>query len=246
MTDSTVRGEAWRCAGALAAIGLMLGSGACGGMNASGIRSSAESSSVLRASNTATMPTVTSRIPQGQHVRGDGDADNPSDIDGNGDSDSVAGGGPDNDSDGPTPASYAFPDGDDRPVFAYGRRPTAKAARAITGVVRDYYAAASAQDGAQACPLLLASIARAAAQEYGRPGGPQYLRGATTCQAVLSMLFRHFHAELAGAVNVVAIRLRGGSAQVVLSSRTLRASSVVVNREGRAWKIVGLLAQPLP
>ena len=130
---------------------------------------------------------TTSSIPLGQALRGDGDVDNPSDIDGNGDRDYTSQGGKDGDSDGPTRESYDFPDGDDRSTFAYGHSPSTAEARAISDVVREYYAAASADNGPAACALLLPSFASSLPESYGGAGGPSYLRGGRTCSAIESM-----------------------------------------------------------
>jgi hypothetical protein len=249
-----------RSPGALAAGALLaLSTGACGGAvsvparqasGASSNRSPAGSppaTPTSAAEGQSTTATVTSVIPPGQRLRGDGDADNPSDIDGNGDRDTATAGGSDSDNDSPTPASYDFPDGDDRAALVYGRPPSAAARRAIATVVRRYYAAASVDDGATACALLLPGIARSVPEDYGRAGrGPPYLRGASTCQSGLAMLFEHFHGELTGAVDVVRVGVRGGTARAVLSSRTMPASSAFLTRQDGSWKLLGLLAQPLP
>jgi hypothetical protein len=223
---------------------LGLGAGGCG--DAENASRSWGSTAPSAAAELQTGTTVSSTIPPGQRLRGDGDADNPSDIDGNGDSDSVSVGGPDTDNDNPTPESYVFPDRDDKGTFAYGHPPSATAGRAIADVVKRYYAAASVDDGAAACSLLLPSLAGSVPGGYGQGAGPSYLSGGKTCQAVLSMLFRHFHGELAEAIEVVEVRVKGDLAQAVLSSRTMRASSIFLTRRGGSWKIVALLGQPLP
>jgi hypothetical protein len=227
------------CASAL----LGLGTTACGGARrADGSSSSASSTTVA----TETGSTTSSVIPPGQPVRGDGDADNPSDLDGNGDSDSAAVGGPDADNDNPTRASHDFPDTDDKATFVYGHPPSAAAARAISRVVERYYAAASAGNGAEACSLLLPSLARSVSADYGGDGGPPYLHGAKTCKAVLSLLFQRFREELAEAITVVEVRVKGNKAQVIFSSRKMPASSIFLERRGSSWKLLVLIGQPLP
>lgn len=199
------------------------------------------SSSIASHSETSTDLT-TSAIPPGQSLRGDGDTDNPSDIDGNGDVDP----GKDNDDDYPTAASYKFPDTDDKATFTYGHAPSVAEARALTSVVKRYYAAASAGDGAIACSLLLPAFARSVAETYGGVGGPAYLRGGKSCQAVMSMLFKHDREQLSEAITVVKVRVQGSTAQVVLSSRKMRASVVVLTRQAGSWRIGELIGQPLP
>jgi hypothetical protein len=82
--------------------------------------------------------------------------------------------------------------------------------------------------------------------DYGRGSGPAYLRGATTCPALLALLFKHEHAQLNTALLVTGVRVSGGRAQVLLGSRTAPASYAILRREGRAWRIAGMLSAPLP
>jgi hypothetical protein len=213
------------------------GCGAAG--NAGGSSDSASSTA------TATRRTgiiTTSVIPPGQRLRGDGDADNPGDIDANGDVDP----GKDKDEDYPVPESYKFPDKDDKATFAYGHRPNATAMSAITNTVKRYYAAAATDNGAVACSLFPPSFASSIPEDYGQAPGMSYLRGAKTCQTVMSMFFQHFHEQLAEAITVVEVRVQGSTAQVVLSSKTMRASSIFLARQGSSWKVQNLLGQPLP
>jgi hypothetical protein len=184
---------------------------------------------------------ITSAIPRGQRFRGDGDADNPGDIDGNGDVDESN----DGDADNPVPESYRFPDQDDRPTFTYGHAPGVAEEHAIAGLVERYYAAAAAGSGAKACSLLPTGIARTVPEDYGQ-NGPAYLRGGKSCQTVLAMLFSHFHEQLSEAITVIEVRVKGDSAEVVLSSRRMPASDLFLARQGSSWKIGELLGQPLP
>ncbi len=189
---------------------------------------------------------TTSAIPPGQALRGDGDVDNPGDIDGNGDPDLTSHGGSDGDSDGPTPESYDFPDRDDRATFAYGHTASAAEARAIASVVRAYYAAAAAGNGAAGCKVLLAGFAGSLAEAYAEVSGPPYLRGARTCAAVMSALFRHFRPELEEAITVVEVRVADGRAQVIVGSRRMRASSISLVRSDGAWRVNEIIGQALP
>jgi hypothetical protein len=226
-----------------ACVALALAAGGCGG-SAGKPRTTASQS--LPGINTSLPPNTergtitTSTIPPGQRLRGDGDADNPGDTDGNGDIDPE-----DDDSDYPVPESYRFPDADDRATFAYGHAPDAAVQSTIIETVKRYYAAAAADEGEAACRMLPAAIAGSVAESYGQ-GGPSYLHGAKTCGAVLTLLFRHAHEELMEAVDIVEVRVDHAEAQVVLSSRKMRASSIFLIRYRNAWKVRELLGQPLP
>ncbi|HEX4837076.1 MAG TPA: hypothetical protein VFV03_00920 [Solirubrobacteraceae bacterium] len=247
----------------LASVALGLGVTACGSAN-KGTSSAGGVSSPTTSTGGASSPTTsaggvsspttsaggmvhiitTSAIPPGQAIRGDGDTDNPADTDGNGDFDP----GQDKDSDGPTLESYRFPDRDDKPTFAYGHPANAAEERAITSLVRRYYAAAAASEGASACAMLLPSLARAVPESYGHgSAGPEYLQTGRTCQAVVSLLFEHFHQQLAEAIQVVNVRTNGRNhAQVVIGSRTMPASEIYLERQGSSWKVEQLLGQTLP
>jgi hypothetical protein len=224
-------------------IGALLGmsAGACGGTRAGTRSTTSLSSPAAEGRFTRTTSNV---IPPGQALRGDGDADNPNDIDGNGDSDSASPGGTDGDSDSPTRASYDLPDHDDKATYAYGHRPSVGDARAIQGVVERYYATALTGDGATACSLLPTGVARSVPEDYGQTG-PAYARG-KTCQVVLSKLFRHSREQLAEAITVVEVRVKGNTAQVVFSSQKMPASSILLARPGGSWKVVQLFGGQLP
>lgn len=225
---------------------LALASSGCGDASHPRVRHQPTTPS-LPGINTSLPPTaergqlITSKIPPGQRVRGDGDADNPGDIDGNGDIDPE-----DSDSDYPVPSSYRFPDPDDRATMLYGHSPRPAERAAIASIVKRYYAAATAGEGAVACSLLPSGLARSVPEDYGQSSGPSYLRGGKTCPAVMSMLFEHFHTELAEAPEILDVRVERANAQVVLASRTMRASSFQLNRGTGSWKAQEMLGQPLP
>jgi hypothetical protein len=224
------------------ALSVLLGLCAAGCGSSSGKALSSSHSTASTTTASAEGHTLTSTvIPPGQRLRGDGDADNPADIDGNGDLDKT-----DHDNDYPVPASYKLPDADDKAVFAYGHRPSAGASRAISSLVKRYYAIASAADGAKACSMLLPTFAASLAEDYGQPGGPSYLRGDKTCQAIMSMLFKHVHQQLAEAIQIIEVRVDGGSARVIFGSRTMPASEIFLTRAGSSWRVEQLLGQPLP
>ncbi|HXP99457.1 MAG TPA: hypothetical protein VN845_05250 [Solirubrobacteraceae bacterium] len=223
---------------------LALGTGGCGESTKS--RTTRIATSTIPGIDTSRSPKeergtiTTSAIPPGQQVRGDGDADNPGDTDGNGDIDPE-----DEDSDYPVPNSYKFPDSDDRATFAYGHEPSASEAAKIASVVKRYYAAAAADDGAAACRLLLPSFAASVAESYDVGGSPDTKDG-KSCQAVLGLLLRRYRAELAEAIDVVEVRVQGETAQVVLSSRKMPASDILLMRRDGSWWVQQPIGAQLP
>jgi hypothetical protein len=185
---------------------------------------------------------VTSRIPTGQSVRGDSDADNPSDIDGNGDAD----GSEDSDDDNPTPASYRFPDADDKAVFAYGHPAGASEAKQIKSVVVRYFLAGARADGAGACALLVPTLAGSVSEDFGIGARPSYLRPGESCAPTMSAVFEHHHAELVGTIHVIEIRVDGGTAQAIVVSGTMPAGELLLEGRNGRWTIEQLFAGTLP
>jgi hypothetical protein len=186
---------------------------------------------------------LTSYVPPGQALRGDGDADNPGDVDGNGDVDGAV----DSDSDGPTQASYRLPDADDGTVLSYGHAVGPPQRAEIASAVARFFGAARSQDGKRACALLLARVSRSVPADYGRgSAGPPYLRGDTTCAAVMTGLFGHERDELTEAVTIVGVRAEGRHAAVVVGSRAMPASEIFLERQGAGWRLTSIFASPLP
>lgn len=224
---------------------LALGANGCG--EAAKSRTTRIATSTISGIETSRSPTeergtiITSAIPPGQRVRGDGDADNPGDTDGNGDIDPE-----DEDSDYPTPNSYKFPDSDDRATFAYGHAPSASEQAAIPSVVKRYYAAAAADDGAAACRLLLPSFAASVAESYGVGSGSSYTKDGKSCEGVIGLLLRHYRAELTEAIDVVEVRVRGEGAQVVISSAKTPASDILLLRRDGTWWVTQPFGVRLP
>jgi hypothetical protein len=88
---------------------------------------------------------------------------------------------------------------------------------AITRWLRPATARARVRCSSEAWP-------RRSLKDYGRAPGPKYLRGAKTCSAVMSRLFKHLQAQLATSIEVTKVLVGGGRADVVVVSRTVPAS----------------------
>ena len=127
-------------------------------------------------------------------------------------------------------------------IAAYGQAANASDAQAIATLVKRYYAAAAAEEGAQACSLTYYIEVETLPERYGGPPGPRWLHGASTCPALLTRVFKHFHNQLTGAIDVKAVRVRGVSAQALVGFPGLPDGVVKIRREGDVWKVDGLLA----
>jgi hypothetical protein len=149
----------------------------------------------------------------------------------------------DNDYKANEPQTYY--DSDDGPIRGYGEVADASDVRAITALVKAYYAAAAAANGARACSLMYSLFAESIPEDYGRGAGPAYSHG-RTCTVVMSKIFKHNHAQIPANVTVVAVRTDGHQARALIGSKTAPAGYLMLTRERGAWKVDGLLAMTLP
>jgi hypothetical protein len=148
----------------------------------------------------------------------------------------------DEDNDNPGGSRY---DADDSPVLRFGRAASAAQGRAIASLVRRYYAAGAAGDGASACSLLYPLLAESVVEEYSQSPG---LRG-KTCAEVLSKLFKRRHQELAGdvaALKPTVVRVGGDHGLALVRFGGTRERRVLLRRERGAWKMDVLLDIGVP
>jgi hypothetical protein len=159
-----------------------------------------------------------------------------------------------------SPAEYLKSDGDEDPDDEPGRpgrddqkilvamRYGASSAdrRAIASVVRSYYYDAAAANGAKGCLLLDSSLATAVAEE---PSQSPHV-GASTCAASLSRLFEQQHLHLAeeevSTMVVTGVHVNGTLGLSTLGFRAAIEAEIVLQREGRTWKMAALFDSPLP
>jgi hypothetical protein len=130
---------------------------------------------------------------------------------------------------------------DDGKFLNYGHAAYAAEARALTALVKRYYAAAAASDGTEACSMLYPFIAESVVEDYGHTPA---LRG-DACATVMSKLFAQQHKLLAGksaTLKMYAIRVDGARALTVLSFAVLPEVRIITERrEGNTWKVLNLL-----
>ena len=134
-------------------------------------------------------------------------------------------------------------------AIAFGHPAGAADTRAITAAIVHYYAVALAEDGAKACTLIYSPIAESVVEDFGQsPPGPKYMV-ANTCAKAMSLMFKHLHPQLATEVPQLRVRhvqLEEHHGVAILSFGKLAERDISVIREGRAWKIAGLLDKELP
>jgi hypothetical protein len=81
---------------------------------------------------------------------------------------------------------------DDDVNLDYGHAPSRAERTEMVSLVRNYYSAAVAENGAKACALLAPFLAESVAEEYGHTVGVS----GRTCATVVSKIFKLRHAEL--------------------------------------------------
>lgn len=151
----------------------------------------------------------------------------------------------DGDNDNLKPLGYY--DHDDGAIRAYGHAASATDKRELTVFIKRYFTAAADEDGATACSMLTTVVANSIPETYGRgSAGPAFLRKASTCPAVLTLVFNHLHAQLVGPFEIVRPRVDGEKARVLFSAKGMPASYLELQRVGSQWRSVEMLAAPLP
>jgi hypothetical protein len=229
--------------GLLAATLLVVGATACGG----GAESASSASHGLPARGSSTKSA--SNLESGpRHAVSDYDSD---DYEAGGDADDDDSTGRldrDGDSDNPSGSVY---DSDDSNLVSYSHSAGAAETRVVSALVRRYLAVAAAMDGAKACSMILASVARMVPTVLGGVGEPPYSRG-RTCAEVLSKIFRFYRRQLAveaRVLRVLRVGVRGNKGLAVLTAKAMLGFPdrvIALQREDGAWKIDGVLDQEQP
>ena len=142
-----------------------------------------------------------------------------------------------------------YDDKQNNSVLDFGHEANASYTRTVTALIKRYYAAAYAENGARACSLIYSTLAESVPEDYGQsPPGPGYMSG-TSCPAVLTLLFKHFHPQLVieyPKLRVARVRLVEHHGLAVLSFGSLPERQIPVAREGHTWKVEALLDSEIP
>jgi hypothetical protein len=226
----------------LALIVLGVCAAGCGGTS-KGTRSASPVASTVGASSADAPATTANATSALRGLKGDEDDDDTaSEVNGpKGTLDSDD----DYDNDYEDNAIKGYYDSDDSVAESYGHTANVADERTVTALVRRYFAAAAAGDGARACSLVTSTFVRAIPEDYGQAPGPAYARG-KTCPVVASKVFRHLRGKLAGSIKVTDVRVNGNEAHALLGSKTMPASYIALRRERGAWKIADMLGYALP
>jgi predicted small lipoprotein YifL len=133
-------------------------------------------------------------------------------------------------------------------IVDFGQPASAANRQTIVALVRRYYMAAAAEDGAKACPLIYSLFEEAIAEDYGQPPGPPSLRG-KTCPVVMSKLFKQQHKQEAtdlATLRVTGVRVDRKRGVVLLSFKENPRRYLHVQLEHGTWKINSLTDVEVP
>jgi hypothetical protein len=137
-----------------------------------------------------------------------------------------------------------YHDADDSGVVTYGQSADAIDIQRVRTAIKRYYAMGSAGDGNAACADLVPHLAKSIPVDYGR-FGPSYLRGASTCGAVLTRLFERSRSDFPIPVEVTDVRVNGNEGVALLGFTTMPAGYIAIEREQGAWWVAEMLPHKL-
>jgi hypothetical protein len=150
-------------------------------------------------------------------------------------------------------------DPDDQIIRAYGRTATVVEVSAVVTLVKRYYTAVAAHDGAAACLLIYSGFTNGAAIAKALPSGYAPAPGSTvldgkSCPQVASLLFgfdrqllleQHIVEGTPGP-RVTAVRISGADGLAVLGFRTTPERWLPLKHEPGGWKIAAFLDSEIP
>lgn len=139
---------------------------------------------------------------------------------------------------------------DDKEIEIYGKPATPAEWQATEAFARGYFAAAAAEDGARACPMLAPWLGPTLGGSYEKPSDPSYLHG-KTCAEVMTKLFTHRHGLVvkeARGVEVTDVRVTQQTAFVLLAFKGVRERRYMgLQRMGaNKWTLEALTDSPYP
>jgi hypothetical protein len=140
-------------------------------------------------------------------------------------------------------------DSDDMAITDFGQAASPAETRTIAEVVKSYYRAAAADNGAEACALTYSTVAKSIPEDYGRATtGPPALRG-KTCAVVMSKLFGLYHGRMVDISvhrRVIEVRIADREALALMGSASAVKNNLAVRRENGLWKIAAVNDSSMP
>jgi hypothetical protein len=136
----------------------------------------------------------------------------------------------------------------------YGHAASTVDRREIAELIKRYYTAAAAEDGALACKLIYnrlrsgANLVKAIPVAFAAAEGSSVFRG-KSCAEVTTLLFEVDHARIVAGLatlQVVSVRLDGNHGLALLGFSATPERLIAVQRERGIWKIDALLDTEVP
>jgi len=132
---------------------------------------------------------------------------------------------------------------DDTTLFAsYHGQPSRTEARAIATLVKRYYIASAAEEGASACALLSVEISKGLESNRSQAG---HISCAVAISPLLAQQHQLLTLENPATMAVAGIHLRGNLALVALRFKRSFESTILTVREAGTWKIDALLGSDM-
>jgi hypothetical protein len=138
---------------------------------------------------------------------------------------------------------------DDLVILNYGHAASAVETHAVAEVVKRFFAAAAADDGAKVCSLLFSRVAEEVPEEFEQASSPGALHG-KTCAAITSQLFKRRHRQQAAesaTLEITGVRVEGAKGLALLRfATTPEPHNIPIRREHGVWRLMELLDSGLP
>jgi hypothetical protein len=134
---------------------------------------------------------------------------------------------------------------DDEPVVDFGKAASPADARAITTLVKRFYAATSAANGPGICSLIYNVIAETIPENY--ENSPE-AKG-RTCAEIMGKVFAKQHRQVArdrSRLRVTRVRVEGNKGIVIVYLGKHPEPYFLVHRQGSEWKMQRLFITTLP
>lgn len=152
----------------------------------------------------------------------------------------------DGDKDGDDQSPRVEAGADERTLLAqYPTKPSPAEKRAIVALVRDYYAASVAGEGARACTLVVSELASGLSAQSVQPGSDS-----NGCAGGMTALLEREHGRLSAddvpTMTIIGVHLKGTLGLVVLGFARMPESQIIVQREGHEWKLGTLVDSYMP
>jgi hypothetical protein len=127
-----------------------------------------------------------------------------------------------------------------------GGRASAADTQAVTTLVKSYFAASAAEDGARACSLLAAGLADGLQANQSQSAGSPHDRCANSLSSLLAQQHSQLVADDVATMVVTSVHVKGNLGVAALGFRAAPESEILVEREGHTWKIDALFAGLMP